>query len=380
MKIKVNTATWKKALKKALSLVGNASGNPKENCIGIIIQEDNSYLEVLESGVHNTIIKLKDIVIEEEGFCYLQYNSLKSLDSQTITLKEFEISLNNNNLIYSVEEFGAISEPIFHDQDPFQGMKFDQNNFELLEEGSTPLVKLLNTGVKSFSDTTEDKTKTVVNIILDEENSIMSGVISNSTATGLVYNFTSNSSTDFTIRTELIKNVSFLFENEESVKLEKNNNTLKITSDKGESVLQINGANKDSINYLSASFKTEADSLMLLDADKLKAIVKWQSYGNENGGCISIYSEEDKLLIKGDKTEEASSLAYEEINPFNLIKLPTELLLGAVNCIPKDVPLTLKVTTQKVANRDNLIKTGLLIYEEQDYTGTAYLSEPALLN
>ena len=380
MKIKVNTASWKKAVKKALSLAGTNSGNPKETCIGINIKEGNSYLQVLESGVHNTTIQLEDITIEEEGACYLQHNSLKNLDSQAITLKEFEVSLLNNNLIYSVVGFGAISEPIFHDQNPFQGMTFETDNYTLLEEGNTPFIKLLSSGVKSFSDVVEDKSKSTISVVLNKENSIMAGVLSNSSATGLVYNFTSEATADFTIKTELIKKVSFLFDDESTVKVEKGNNTLKVTSSKGESLLSISKGNEIATTYLSNSFKLEADSSVLLEADNLKAIAKWQSYGNEDGGCISIYSEEDKLLVKGDKTQEASSIDYGESNPFNLVKLPTELLLGAVNVMPKDSPLTFKVTVQNVANFDHPIKTALLIHEEDDYTSTAYLSEPAVRN
>lgn len=380
MKIKVNTSSWKKAVKKALSLVGTNSGNLNESCVGINISAEGSYLHAIEAGVHNTFITLEDITIEEEGTCFIQHSSLKNLDSQAIVLKEFEVELKDNNLIYSVEGFGAISEPVFHNQNPFQGMGFDTENYTLLEEGDTPFVKLLNTGVKSFSDIVEDKSKSVITIVLNNENSIMAGVLSNSSASGLVYNFVSKCKADFTIKTELIKNMSFLFDNESTVTLEKGDNTLKITSNKGQSVLSIGKGNDVATTYLSNSFKTEADSSVLLEADKLKAIAKWQSYGNEDGGCISIYSKEDTLLIKGDKTQEASSMEYGETNPFNLIKLPTELLLGAANVTPKDSTLTLKVTVQTVANFDHPIKTALLIHENTDYSSTAYLSEPALRN
>jgi len=376
MKIKVNAATWKTAVTKANSLAGKVSGNPNESCVQINIKENDSYLYVVEAGVHNTKINLTDIEIIEEGNCYIQVNSLSNL-TKALFSKELIIEANNNKLIYHVEGLGANSEPIFHNQSPFHGMVFAAEDYSLVAEGETTFSKLLKNNIKHFIDDLDKNTKTSINVVLNGESSVISGDASLSG--GLVYTFTSELEGSFSIKTSLLKSMSFILEDLDSFKLEKGNTTIKISSSKGESILTISKVNETSLNYRIKSFTDTEDSLAMVKSEELSNAVRWQSYNAEDGNCISIQSQEDKLLIKGDKTEEASSLEYNESSPFNLIKLTADGFTKAVATLPKDNVATLKTTLTEIVGRDP-IKSILVIHETDDYTSTAYLSEPMLLS
>lgn len=376
MKIKVNAASWKTAVTKANSLAGKLSGNPNESCVQINIKENDSYLYVVEAGVHNTKINLTDIDIIEEGSCYIQVSSLSNL-TKSLFSKELTVNVKNNKLIYEVENLGAIYEPIYHNQAPFHGMVFATEEYTLLEEGNTTLAKLLKGNIKPFVDKLDESTKGVISVLLNKDNSIISGNIS--LAGGLVYNFTSEAKSSFTIKTELLKSMSFLLDDLDTFKLEQGTSTIKLSSNKGEAILTVNKVNENSITYMLNSFKDKEDSIAILKSEELSNVVRWQSYNAEDGNCISIQSAEDKLLIKGDKTEEASSLDYNEFSPFNLIKLPTDGFAKAVATLPKDSVTSLKTTLTEITGRDP-IKSILVTYEGEDYTSTAYLSEPMLLS
>jgi hypothetical protein len=376
MKIKVNAATWKTAVTKANSLAGKVSGNPNESCVQINIKENDSYLYVVEAGVHNTKINLTDIEIIEEGSCYIQVNSLSNL-TKALFSKELVVEVKNNKLIYHVEGLGANSEPIFHNQSPFHGMVFASENYGLVAEGETTFSKLLKNNIKHFIDDLDKTTKSSINISLGGESSIISGNVSLSG--GLVYTFPSEAECEFSIKTSLLKSMSFLLEDLESFKLEKGITTIKLSSSKGETTLSVGTLNKTSINYLLNSFTDKEDSSAVLKSEELSNVVRWQSYNAEDGNCISIHSQDDKLLIKGDKTEEASNLEYNEVSPFNLIKLTADGFTKAVTTLPKDSVATLKTTLTEIVGRDP-VKSILVIHEADDYTSTAYLSEPMLLS
>lgn len=373
MKIKVNTSAWKDAVKKALSLVGSTSGDPNESCIGISITEGNSYFLVLENGAHNTYIKLNDIEIEEEGGCFIQYNSLSNLSKLEINPKEFTVTLQDNKLVYSVEKLGAVSEPIYHNQNPFNGKLFSSEQYTLLEEGNTPLINLLKNGVKVYVDTTgANKTPAFIDVLLNGDKSIISGFLSDSEASSLMYSFKSDNKTGFNIKSSLLKKLNFLLE--DGAKIEKSANTLQITSSKGSTVVSIGKDSTIGLNHKLNSFENdEVDSSALLKAEELSSVVKMQKYGES--ATISIYSEDNQLKVKGDKTEQASTLEYTEFSPFNLVKLSTDLFAGAVSIIPKNSTVTLKITASEIGSK--VIKTALLITETDDYTSTIDLQEPA---
>lgn len=376
MKIKVNAASWKTAVTKANSLAGKLSGNPNESCVQINIKENDSYLYVVEAGVHNTKINLTDIEIIEEGSCYIQVSNLSNL-TKSLFSKELIVEVKNNKLVYEVENLGAIYEPIYHNQAPFHGMVFATEDYTLLEEGNNALAKLLKTNIKPFVDKLDESTKGTISVLLNKDNSIISGNIS--LVGGLVYNFTSEAKSSFTIKTELLKSMSFLLDDLDTFKLEQGTSTIKLSSNKGEAILTVGKVNENSITYMLNSFKDKEDSIAVLKSEELSNVVRWQSYNAEDGNCISIHSTEDKLLIKGDKTEEASSLEYNEASSFNLIKLPTDGFTKAVATLPKDSAVTLKTTLTEISGRDP-VKSILVIYEGDDYTSTAYLSEPMLLS
>jgi hypothetical protein len=375
MKIKVNAATWKTAVTKANKLVGKVSGNPNESCIQINIKEDNNYLYVVEAGVHNTKINLTNIEILEEGNCYLQADSLSKMTGSLFT-KELIVETKNNKLVYEVEGLGAIYEPIFHNQSPFHGMVFAKEDYYLVAEGETTFSKLLKNNIKPLIDNKDDINKGL-QVVLNKDKSVISGKIS--LAGGLVYTFESEANCSFTLKTELFKSMSFILEDLSTFKLEKGNSTIKLSSSKGETILSCTNAKDSEVTNLVKSFTSKEDSVALIKAEELSNVVRWQSYNAEDGNCISIHSEEDKLLIKGDKTEEASNLEYNESSPFNPIKLTADGFTKAVATLPKDSVVTLKTTLTDIIGRDP-IKNMLVIYESDDYTSTAYLSEPMLLS
>jgi hypothetical protein len=375
MKIKVNVATWKSAVNKANSLSGKASSNPNESCVHIYIKEGNSYLAVVESGVHNTKINLTDIKIIEEGSCYIQVEALTKL-TKSLFSKELTVELKDNKLIYGADTYGSISEPIYHNPSPFHGMLFAPEDYTLIEKGVTSFSKLLKTNLKPFVEKVGND-PAFISVILNKDNSTISGNIS--LAGGLVYSFTSETACSFAIKTALVKSMMFILDELDTFKLEKGATTIKLSSSKGETVLIVDKVKEASIQYLVKSFSDKEDSSAILKSEELINVILWQSYGATDGSCISIQSEEDKLLIKGDKTEESSSLDYNETSVFNSIKLPTDGLSKAVSILSKDSVATLKTTVTEVAGRPP-VKSLLVIMETNDYTSTAYLAELALLS
>ena len=374
MKIKVNVATWKSAVTKANSLSGKASNNPNESCVHINIKEGNSYLAVVESGVHNTKINL-DIKIIEEGSCYIQVDSLVKL-TKSLFSKELTVKLRDNKLIYEADNYGSISEPIYHNLSPFHGMLFAPEDYTLVEEGVTSFSKLLKTNLKPFVEKVGNDSA-FISVILNKDNSTISGNIS--LAGGLVYSFTSEAESSFAIKTALVKSMMFILDDLDTFKLEKGATTIKLFSSKGETILIVDKVKEANIKHLIKSFSEKEDSSAILKAEELINVTMWQSYGAKDGSCISIHSEEEKLLIKGDKTEQASSLDYNETSGFNPIKLPTDGLSKAVSILPKDSVATLKTTVTQIVGKPP-VKSLLVIMETNDYTSTAYLAELALLS
>ena len=375
MKIKVNVATWKSAVTKANSLYGKASNNPNESCVHINIKEGNSYLAVVESGVHNTKINLTDIKIIEEGSCYIQVDSLVKL-TKSLFSKELTVKLRDNKLIYEADNYGSISEPIYYNLSPFHGMLFAPEDYTLVEEGVTSFSKLLKTNLKPFVEKVGND-PAFISVILNKDNSTISGNIS--LAGGLVYSFTSEAESSFAIKTALVKSMMFILDDLDTFKLEKGATTIKLSSSKGETILIVDKVKEANIKHLIKSFSEKEDSSAILKAEELINVTMWQSYGAKDGSCISIHSEEEKLLIKGDKTEQASSLDYNETSGFNPIKLPTDGLSKAVSILPKDSVATLKTTVTQIVGKPP-VKSLLVIMETNDYTSTAYLAELALLS
>ena len=375
MKIKVNVATWKSAVTKANSLSGKASNNPNESCVHINIKEGNSYLAVVESGVHNTKINLTDIKIIEEGSCYIQVDSLVKL-TKSLFSKELTVKLRDNKLIYEADNYGSISEPIYYNPSPFHGMLFAPEDYTLVEEGVTSFSKLLKTNLKPFVEKVGND-PAFISVILNKDNSTISGNIS--LAGGLVYSFTSEAESSFAIKTALVKSMMFILDDLDTFKLEKGATTIKLFSSKGETILIVDKVKEANIKHLIKSFSEKEDSSAILKAEELINVTMWQSYGAKDGSCISIHSEEEKLLIKGDKTEQASSLDYNETSGFNPIKLPTDGLSKAVSILPKDSVATLKTTVTEIVGKPP-VKSLLVIMETNDYTSTAYLAELALLS
>jgi hypothetical protein len=375
MKIKVNVATWKSAVTKANSLSGKASNNPNESCVHINIKEGNSYLAVVESGVHNTKINLTDIKIIEEGSCYIQVDSLVKL-TKSLFSKELTVKLRDNKLIYEADNYGSISEPIYYNLSPFHGMLFAPEDYTLVEEGVTSFSKLLKTNLKPFVEKVGND-PAFISVILNKDNSTISGNIS--LAGGLVYSFTSEAESSFAIKTALVKSMMFILDDLDTFKLEKGATTIKLFSSKGETILIVDKVKEANIKHLIKSFSEKEDSSAILKAEELINVTMWQSYGAKDGSCISIHSEEEKLLIKGDKTEQASSLDYNETSGFNPIKLPTDGLSKAVSILPKDSVATLKTTVTEIVGKPP-VKSLLVIMETNDYTSTAYLAELALLS
>ena len=375
MKIKVNVATWKSAVTKANSLSGKASNNPNESCVHINIKEGNSYLAVVESGVHNTKINLTDIKIIEEGSCYIQVDSLVKL-TKSLFSKELTVKLRDNKLIYEADNYGSISEPIYYNLSPFHGMLFAPEDYTLVEEGVTSFSKLLKTNLKPFVEKVGNDSA-FISVILNKDNSTISGNIS--LAGGLVYSFTSEAESSFAIKTALVKSMMFILDDLDTFKLEKGATTIKLSSSKGETILIVDKVKEANIKHLIKSFSEKEDSSAILKAEELINVTMWQSYGAKDGSCISIHSEEEKLLIKGDKTEQASSLDYNETSGFNPIKLPTDGLSKAVSILPKDSVATLKTTVTEIVGKPP-VKSLLVIMETNDYTSTAYLAELALLS
>ena len=375
MKIKVNVATWKSAVTKANSLSSKVSNNPNESCVHINIKEGNSYLAVVESGVHNTKINLTDIKIIEEGSCYIQVDSLVKL-TKSLFSKELTVKLRDNKLIYEADNYGSISEPIYHNLSPFHGMLFAPEDYTLVEEGVTSFSKLLKTNLKPFVEKVGND-PAFISVILNKDNSTISGNIS--LAGGLVYSFTSEAESSFAIKTALVKSMMFILDDLDTFKLEKGATTIKLSSSKGETILIVDKVKEANIKHLIKSFSEKEDSSAILKAEELINVTMWQSYGAKDGSCISIHSEEEKLLIKGDKTEQASSLDYNETSGFNPIKLPTDGLSKAVSILPKDSVATLKTTVTEIVGKPP-VKSLLVIMETNDYTSTAYLAELALLS
>ena len=375
MKIKVNVATWKSAVTKVNSLSSKVSNNPNESCVHINIKEGNSYLAVVESGVHNTKINLTDIKIIEEGSCYIQVDSLVKL-TKSLFSKELTVKLRDNKLIYEADNYGSISEPIYYNLSPFHGMLFAPEDYTLVEEGVTSFSKLLKTNLKPFVEKVGND-PAFISVILNKDNSTISGNIS--LAGGLVYSFTSEAESSFAIKTALVKSMMFILDDLDTFKLEKGATTIKLFSSKGETILIVDKVKEANIKHLIKSFSEKEDSSAILKAEELINVTMWQSYGAKDGSCISIHSEEEKLLIKGDKTEQASSLDYNETSGFNTIKLPTDGLSKAVSILPKDSVATLKTTVTEIVGKPP-VKSLLVIMETNDYTSTAYLAELALLS
>lgn len=375
MKIKVNVATWKSAVTKVNSLSSKVSNNPNESCVHINIKEGNSYLAVVESGVHNTKINLTDIKIIEEGSCYIQVDSLVKL-TKSLFSKELTVKLRDNKLIYEADNYGSISEPIYYNLSPFHGMLFAPEDYTLVEEGVTSFSKLLKTNLKPFVEKVGND-PAFISVILNKDNSTISGNIS--LAGGLVYSFTSEAESSFAIKTALVKSMMFILDDLDTFKLEKGATTIKLSSSKGETILIVDKVKEANIKHLIKSFSEKEDSSAILKAEELINVTMWQSYGAKDGSCISIHSEEEKLLIKGDKTEQASSLDYNETSGFNPIKLPTDGLSKAVSILPKDSVATLKTTVTEIVGKPP-VKSLLVIMETNDYTSTAYLAELALLS
>ena len=195
----------------------------------------------------------------------------------------------------------------------------------------------------------------------------------------LIYKFKSDTENNFSIKTGLLKSMSFLLEDLDTFRIEKSNTTIKLSSSKGETILNIGKVNENALNERLKSFTVKEESTVMIKSEELSNVVRWQSYNSEDGNCISIESKEDKLLIKGDKTEEPSTLEYNEVSPFNLIKLTVDGFTKAVSILPKDSIVTLKTTLTYIIDREP-IKNIHVIYEGDNYISTAYLSEPMLLS
>lgn len=376
MKIIVNSSLWKKAVSQALSLVGKKSGNPNESCVGInlvpCINTSIVELWVLEAGVHTTKIVIPEctIIYESREPVYIQASSLEKLNKANIDSTELTILVEKNKLVYSVEKLGAISEPLYHNQNPFKGMDLGADDYILISEGNTSLVNILKSGLKFFVD--KD-----INIILKRENSYITSGISLSADVKYVFNSNLEEEVEFSTRTDTLKKLSFLLEHTEEIPLliEKGVKILKITSSKGETIINVGNINKARIKGISSLDCEQEVASSIFNAEDLKKIIKWQSYGVEDGDTIFFESEGNNFLIKGSKSDKPSILDYKEETTFQKINLPSDAIIAALNFFVKDSEI--KFTQIKLSAGNFVVGYLILELEELSYKIKIYLGEPA---
>ena len=170
MKIKVNTVSWKKAVSQTLSLVNKKSGNPNETAVGIRISEGVVELVTVDNGNHNSTIVFKDIlsIEEDDTEYYIQFSSLDKLNKVNVDEKELEIRIEEGKLVYAVDKLGEISESLYHNQQPFKGLLFNVEEYDLISEGNSNLIKALKSALKNITD--KD-----INFTLAKEKSYING-------------------------------------------------------------------------------------------------------------------------------------------------------------------------------------------------------------
>ena len=382
MKIKVNSQVWKKAITQALNLVGKNSGNPNESCVGIhvvpCINGDYVELRVVEAGVHMTKITVPNCEVSSgSNTIYVQYSSLDKLNKNLDT-GSLEIIFEHNKIIYSLDNLGAISEPIFHNQDPFKGMLLEEEEYTLIEDKDI-LLKIFQSKIKPIVDYKEEglSKKSRVGVSLNKENSYIFGQVSLS---GYIsYKFKCNTITDFGINGDLLKKVSFIFdkakgEEENTITIEKSNKHLKLSSINGASVITLDTINKAVVNQLLSLSNKEVECSTLIKIDEFAKVIKWQSYNKENGDNISIFSKDNELLIQGNKADKPSTLEYGELEEFTKITIPTDSLITVSGAFSKeDTIVNLKKVDSSVG--DHTLKVALFSVEGEDINTTIYLYE-----
>lgn len=363
MKVKIQINLYKQLVSRICSLVNKETANSKEK--NIKLEVTDKWIKV--TAVQNSVLKgtfsllITELDQIEPGVVYVNAEAFSKITSSLPNEPYVIISLNRKKeLVYKVPSYGSISESIYNDQDPFKGIQFYENRFNLL---SSPV------------DLSE-----VVTALNKCASSSQAWFVAENNSLQLYGQFAQSGFVKYTIDAELknefqvylnhanLKSVSYLEEIEIHYNIKPK--SLKFISEEQEFTLigkEVCKVPFKAINIVD-QVKTKPIAVSLEDLNKA---VLWQSYGFQEGDGMTLLSEGDSLIIKGERVEEAASIQLISGSEFGEITLPTEALKSALKTLGKsehvDLSLvnTSKINILKLApNKESKFKTVTILYEQ----------------
>lgn len=377
MKVKIQINPYKQLISKICSLVNEQSANPKEQNIELEVVkklglEDGSEIKknfIKVTAVQNSVLKgtfsipITESDPLEEGVVYLNAKALSKMTSSLPNEPYVIISLNKKKeLVYKVASYGSVSESIYNDQDPFRGIQFYENKF-------SPLIKSINLseGISALSKCTASPQAWFV----VEGNTLqLYGQFSQSGFVKYSYQLEKKVSFNFQVYLNHANLTPASHLEECEIKYNVKPKSLKFIS--GEQEFILIGKEVCTVPFKAVNLVENLEiPSITVNLEELNKAVSWQAYGSQEGDGITLSYEDQTLIIKGSRVEEAAAIQVLQGSEFDEITLHTEALISALKTVGKTDHLNLSIANTNhikilklTPTKPNTFSTLTILYEQ----------------
>lgn len=331
LKIKANSASYKKLIGAAAALVNKATSNPNEKCLHLVGKDGQLFVTACSNSAHK-ITLVEGVEVTNPGFVFIDADTVQSMTkSLPPDSGDLEISVSNKaQLTYRINGLGAIAENIFSNQDAFKGIVFGEDKFQALTQGCTQLasvISMIGAVCNSYSD---------IWISFSQEAISVYGQFSES---GFVkYTFEQANGAEFNayFKHPTLKAVNGLGD---ALTIQYNPVTKGLMFEGSGGTLIQNGSATKTSEFEGVDFVKEQDPAgkVVVKYAELTKAVQWHSYGAQTGDGITLSFANEKLKVQGRRIEEAAEIATEDgSETFGSITLPMQGLASALKGVQAD--------------------------------------------
>jgi hypothetical protein len=290
-----DSKTYKQAILLCASLAALELSNPIEGCIEIRTGKDEVFISCLNSNSH--YLKLScPALVQKEGLLYIGATSLLEM-SKGIDKNSLVVSLESNNLIYTVPVLGSIKESIYHNQDgysltPLNPKEEDIKPKDLVVENSS----ILGGVFKSIASTAvRDK---AIRIRTTKEHIDVYGVYGEAGSLRFRDVMECYEEVDMCMDVSVLKTVSSLGT---CLSIRKGDNLVEFSSDIG-TITCYSTPTKNEYKSMDAILKLAPMNSIEISSEDLDAAIRWQSYKTQKGDSL-LLSMGKELKISSPKME-----------------------------------------------------------------------------
>ncbi len=328
----INSADFSRCIKSASTLLNLSSPNEREQTLRLTSTEDK--LSILGLSTDSHLFKF-NINIQDENKtyidCYIKADKLINLLSLLSSVNDFELTLEENGLVFSHEKYGAVTEALYFNQEAFEGIKFNLENYTPLN--SKDIYNLL-TSISSYNNP---------QALFKISNGCISlygyysegGVFRYRINNDLVVQKDINFYTNFSI----LKNISNLGK---ELKLSYCTSPLglKTVSNIGEIIIKCSFIKNDEFEIIDYVNTLEVLASITIDSSELINAVNWQTHNYTLGQSIYLSSKDNSFNLKTENKSPSNINCSE--GEIQEIKVSISGLLSLLKVVGKNTKIDIK--------------------------------------